>query len=192
MKLNKSHLLFAGALVILTILLLKFNKCNNSPTTNVTTTDTIVAVQIIHDTIIKTNTVNIYKPVTKFVYLVDSSNRKNCDSTRVYTSSLKDSIINISVIDSVNGKLLGAKISYVAKVPKDCVIVTKIITKYEQISVPYKYQLLSGIEVGGNLTSFNNISPTLLFQYNNKIYSYKYNILLNTHNIGICIKLFGK
>lgn len=184
----KDNIAFILALVVMVLILLK---CNHKPKPAIVSTkDTITITKVFHDTIVIKETNVVYKPKPYKVYVSDTIDN-GLDSIRLYKNTYDKFGGTISVTDSVRGKLLSNKLEINFKIPKDCVVVTNNITKHDTIIKHPKFQgFWVGLETGGNKTSFNSISPYLLVSYKNKQIGYSYNILNNTHNIRVGVKIF--
>ena len=190
----KDKLLFILALGILVLLCFTSLKQCNNPKIH-SSTDTITVIKHSVDTIRVPVSKIVYKDKYKPVYITVD---KYGDTTNIYkdTTVLKQEGAAISIIrqDSVKGVLLGSKTSILGSFPKiiDSVKVTTTITKRDTIAIPPRFSLSGGFEAGGNKSSVSSLSPFILVNIKNKSYIYKYNILDNTHDVGIAIKLFSK
>ena len=192
MQLTKTHLLFAAALIILTIMLVKFNSCKNINYNTHSTTDTVVVTVHTTDTIVK----EVVKTKTKTNYIPTYVYVHNGDTTNIYkdTTISDDKLVSVYRQDSVMGKLLGSKTTIKAKTLtiRDSIKTTITITKHDSVLVPHKLALYGGLEIGGNKQTLSSISPFITLEAKNKLYTYKYNLTDNTHNIGVAIKFLGK
>jgi len=163
----------------------------NNGTVVSSSTDTI---RISHtDTIRFTDTipryVSIYIP--KPVPITEPTTPE--DTINLYTTIVKDSLIDGTISSKVKGELLEQSFKYIPLFPKYIIKSDSIIVNNTQvIEQKAKTYLLLGGEVGGNLQAFN-VSPVVTLAtkkgYN---YSYRYGILDKTHNIGITVKLSFK
>ncbi len=110
---------------------------------------------------------------------------------RTYNDSLADSNITIFTKARTFGMLDKLDVKYRLKVPQTIIktestTITNTVTK----TVPNKWDLYIGGEVGGNKTSFN-VSPILGFKYKKVAYQYRYGIIDATHNVGIKYDLWN-
>lgn len=110
---------------------------------------------------------------------------------RTYNDSLADSNITIFTKARTFGMLDKLDVKYRLKVPQTIIktestTITNTVTK----TVPNKWDLYIGGEVGGNKTSFN-VSPILGFKYKKVAYQYRYGIIDETHNVGIKYDLWN-
>lgn len=112
------------------------------------------------------------------------------DHTNKYISEFEDSLIKGSIISKVDGVLVNQDFTYTPKFPQYIKITDTIqITKSIVEQIPNKVKLFVGVEAGGNQNTFN-LSPTIMLEdKKERIYSYKYNLINQTHNVGFAIKL---
>lgn len=190
----KEQLLFLATGFILAFILFSSLKCKKNTNNQQVKSDTIV----IHTEKIDTIYAVEYKDRwnTKIKYSKDTVKLQakdtiNLSYSRIYKDSLIEKDLAIYTIDSVYGKLKSQKISYLLKLP----IITKTIKDSIEIikTIPQKHNLFNlwgGLAIGGSTTSFNSISPYIKLNIGNKDYSYKYNILQNSHEIGIGFKIW--
>ena len=114
---------------------------------------------------------------------------KNLDSIKsvslnVYNDTIEDTNIIIFKSDLVNGDRLNSTLKYRLKVPQK-IITTKTITKKQIQS-----GLFLNARIGGSKDKFN-FGPGLQYiTKKGRIIGYDYNIIDNTHNGTIGIKLF--
>ena len=109
---------------------------------------------------------------------------------RTYNDSLADSNITIFTKARTFGMLDKLDIKYRLKVPQTIIKTeSTTITVTETKTVPNKWDLYIGGEVGGSKTSFN-ISPYAGIRIKNVSYQYRYGIVDRTHNIGVGYKIF--
>lgn len=110
---------------------------------------------------------------------------------RVYKDSLITKDLSITTLDSVYGKLKSQKLNYllkkqvINKTIRDSIFITKTISQKHDL-----FELWGGLYTGGTSTSFNSISPYIKLNIRNKDYSYRYNILQNSHEIGVGFKIW--
>lgn len=198
MKISTQKILL---LIILALLLL--NLLNRRCSSKVETTEPKVT--IVRDTVWQTkiDTFKIQTTQYKTVY-VDTSDVTNIiedTSTveipehyveaKVYRDTLSNDDIDIFTYSLIKGRLLDSELSYKLKVPRE-------ITTTKTIEYPKTYR--SGLyafgEVGGNTSTFDNISFGLQYNRKGKWFA-SYRINLNsiqqpTHNIGFGVRLFKK
>ena len=110
---------------------------------------------------------------------------------RTYNDSLSDSNITIHTKAKTFGMLDKLDIKYRLKVPQTIIKTeSTTITVTETKTVPNKWDLYIGGEVGGSKTSFN-VSPYVGIRIKKVSYQYRYGIIDKTHNIGIGYKIFS-
>lgn len=137
------------------------------------------------DTIPFVDTIKYYVKVEVPVPVYDT-----VDSTNTYTSDFEDSLIKGSIISKVDGVLVAQNFSYTPKFPKyinttDSIFITKTVT----VEQPKKLKMFVGVVAGSNGRQFN-LGPQLLVEdKGERIYLYNYNILDQSHNVGLAIKL---
>ena len=114
---------------------------------------------------------------------------KNIDSIKadrlnVYNDTITDTNIVIFISDLVVGERLNTTLKYRLKVPQK-IITTNTITKTK-----IKSGLFLNTRIGGSKEQFN-FGPGLQFiSKKGKLVGYDYNIMNNTHNLTVGIKLF--
>ncbi len=112
------------------------------------------------------------------------------DSTNVYTAEFEDSLIVGTVTSKVDGVLVDQEFEYTPKFPKyitihDSTTVIKTVMK----EIPKKRELYMGLYAGGNTNTFN-LMPVLSFKdKKDRMFSYGYNVIDNTHNVGFQTKI---
>jgi hypothetical protein len=104
-----------------------------------------------------------------------------------YSQVLSDSLIEGEIISVVNGTLVEQTFTYNPKFPKYILKTDSIFTTIEKTNniTENKRELYLGFELGGNMTKFN-ISPIISLKdkkYN--LYSFRYNVINKTFNIGL-------
>ena len=108
---------------------------------------------------------------------------------KAYRDTLSNDDIDIFTYSLIKGRLLDSELSYKLKVPRE-------ITTTKTIEYPKAYR--SGLyvfgEVGGNTTTFDNISLGLQYNRKGKWFA-SYRINLNSiqqpsHNVGLGVRLF--
>lgn len=104
----------------------------------------------------------------------------------VYENPFEDSLLVGTVTSHVDGVLVEQHFKYTPKFPKyilktDSIIITNDITN---TVIKNNRRLYVGMELGGGVNSFS-VSPMISFsdkRYN--LFSYRYDVINNTHNIG--------
>ncbi len=128
---------------------------------------------------------NPTKIVRDTLFLKDTTQLINA---KIYRDTLQNDELEMYSYNLVKGELLASNLSYKLKVPKE-ILVTK--------TIEYPKTFRSGLylfsEIGGNVTTFDNLSVGL--QYNRKgkwFISYRANFseLKPTHNVGVGWRLF--
>lgn len=181
--------------VIIGILLL-LQQCN-APKSNITPVKSDSVKVVTWDTIRTPYKVvefkTIYKPMWDTIrdILPGEINQDSLFFVRTYNDSLTDSNITIFTKARTFGMLDKLDIKYRLKVPQTIIktestTITNTVTK----TVPNKWDLYIGGEVGGSKTSFN-VSPILGFKYKKVAYQYRYGIIDETHNVGIKYDLWN-
>ena len=104
-----------------------------------------------------------------------------------YSEVFNDSLIEGKIISVVEGTLIKQTFNYTAKFPKYIIKTDSIFTTIEKTNTitENKRELYLGFELGGNTTKFN-ISPMISLKdkkYN--LYSFRYNVINKTFNIGL-------
>ena len=128
------------------------------------------------------------KPKHDTLYRVDSVfDFSLCQYIREYKDTVSNDSIDIFTFNRTIGSLDSTQVSYAWKLPR----IDKTIYRTDTLSktVPNKWALYIGGEVGGNKTSFN-ISPYAGIRIKNVSYQYRYGIVDRTHNIGVGYKIF--
>ncbi len=183
------------ALFLIIGILLLLQQCTPKPKDN--------AAQVKSDTIRTIRIDTIYpeaKIITKTVYLErpisskPAPTSKICDVLNTYHDSLVDT--NITIINHLvaQGELKSNEIIYKLHVPLritktiNTVITDSIfITKY---NLPH-FSAFGGLQLGGNSNSLSSIQPFIGLRYKKEYFTYGYNIVNSTHNIGFAINLFN-
>lgn len=175
-------LLLAGALVFFTHTCRSSRQISTSPKT---VTDTVYTTST--DTVWKEKIkyVQLEIPVPDTIYINNGSVSDTTDSTHLgYVLDYRDSLMDAEFKVEVDGVLISHKFNYVAKYPqyihtRDTFRITSN-TERE-----FKRQLFLGLEVGGTESSFN-LSPSVTLKgKNNFLYTYRYDLLSRSHNVGV-------
>lgn len=147
------------------------------------TYDTITTRHI--DTIHFVDTVKYFVKVEIPIPVYDTTTKLN-----TYTAIVEDSLISGSIVSKIDGVLVDQNFTYTPKFPKyikihDTTTITKTITKV----LPNKRELYLGVFAGGNINTFN-LTPVVSFKdKKDRMFSYGYNIIDNTHNVGFQTKI---
>lgn len=144
-------------------------------TINIRTIDTIEFIDTIKYYVKVEIPVPIYDPVTEL---------------NTYTSQFEDSLLSGSVVSTVNGVLVDQEFTYTPKFPKyimiyDTTKITETITKV----LPSRIELYIGLYAGGNKNTFNLTPVVSIKDKKDRIFSYGYNVIDNTHNVGFQTKI---
>lgn len=193
MEKERTHKLYwVIALLIMIILLLI--KCNGdiavegmqlegcgevkSITYDTVTTRTVDTIQFV-------DTVKYYVAIEVPTPVYDTIKELN-----IYTSDFEDSLLIGTVTSEVDGVLVHQDFEYTPKFPKyiqihDTTTITKTVTKV----LPKKRELYMGLYAGGNATTFN-LTPVISFKdKKDRMFSYGYNVIDKTHNVGFQTKI---
>jgi len=188
---ERTHKLYwVIALLIMIILLMM--KCNGKGGTVVVeecgevhsiTYDTVISRHV--DTIKFIDTVEYYIAVEIPTPILDSVTKLN-----TYIADFEDSLISGSIVSKVDGVLVNQDFNYTPKFPEyimitDTLQITETITKM----LPKKRELYMGLYAGGNANTFN-LTPVISFKdKKDRMFSYGYNVIDNTHNVGFQTKI---
>ncbi len=184
------------ALFLIIGILLLLQQCTPKPKDN--------AAQVKSDTIRTIRIDTVYpeaKIITKTVYLERPISSKKvdfnsglCDIINTYQDSLVDSNITITNHLIAQGELKSNEITYQLHVP---LRITKTINTIVTDSIfitkhgmPH-YSVFTGLQLGGNQNSLSSIQPFIGLRYKKEYFTYGYNIVNSTHNIGFAINLFN-
>ncbi len=161
------------------------------------------AVEVKYDTIRTIQIDTLYPPakiVTKYINIgipiksIKSSESTLCNTLNTYRDSLVDSNITITNHLIALGELKSNEITYQLHVP---LRITKTITKEITNTITETkyglshYSTFGGLQIGGNQNSLSNIQPFIGIRYKKEYFTYGYNIVNSTHNIGFAINLFN-
>lgn len=172
-------------------------KCNESTYNSHQSIDTVRITEIRVDTTVIEKEKIVYKnnyiPVNQPVRL-DPKDTHNLAFLRVYRDSIKDSLLTIHKLDSVQGRLVSSQIKYNLKQLQinKTITNTTTITKTDTVFRPNKMALYGGLQLGGNKTSLSAITPYISFNWKNKSYTGGYNLIDNTYQVGVGIRFFSK
>ncbi len=189
---KKSNLLLTGVFVVI-LLLMHF--CNGPTIQN---NGTFIESKVEIDTIFVkgiSDTIHFHDTVPKYVYVeVTTPVFDTVRNINIYDNSYEDSLIDGWIHSEVDGTLLWQNITYTPKFPKyitrvDTLRITKDSTTTITIREEVKRKIYAGFELGGNANSFT-ASPTIsLLDKRDNEFSYRYDIINKTHNIGFRKKL---
>ena len=130
------------------------------------------------------DTVKRYVEVPIYTPVYDTIKELN-----IYDNPYEDSLISGLIHSEVDGQLVWQTITYTPKFPKyitqtDTLKIHQTdsitITKYE----PKKVKLYAGFEFGGNPQSFSASPFVSLADKRNNQFSFRYDIINNTYNVG--------
>tara|TARA_R110000751_G_scaffold307732_2_gene430843 strand:- start:285 stop:884 length:600 start_codon:yes stop_codon:yes gene_type:complete len=183
------------ALIVGIVLLFLFDKCVsdndlNLPGENIIlhTIDTVL-IKGKSDTISFTDT--IVTQIVKYKY-IDTTEHNT--SLRIYTSEVEDSLISGTIytkLELSSCNIIDQNIKYIAKFPKFITRVDTIKIKEKIVKEQVPNKVFIGVEAGGNLNMFS-IGPKISLKTKKDIlYGYRYDMLQNTHNIGVSFKLIN-
>lgn len=184
------NIFILGLVLIIGILLFMDGCSSNNPN-----------IQIQNDTVVKSDTIwakdtvisfkTIIKPKHDTIYEIDTIETGldplDLFFTREYKDTLNDTNITIYSHSKVLGMLDEFNLKYKLKVPIkiiDSVFITKSISK----SYTPRFSIYSGLETGGNTSSFN-LSPYIDLHIKNKVIGYRYGLIDKTHNVKIGIRI---
>jgi hypothetical protein len=151
---------------------------------------------IVSDTVWATDTTyllpTVKKPEWDTVYKIDTleyaGDPEDLFFTREYNDSLSDTNQTVFYHARTFGMLDSLAISYKLKIPIKITNTTTITNTNIVTKIP-KFSIYTGLEVGGNTSTFS-LSPIITLNIKNNSLSYRYGVLDKTHNIGVGIKLF--
>ena len=186
------NILLVVLFIIIAILLFKTG-CNKPSTDLSPKTDSVTT----HDTVWAKDTIiafkSIYKPIHDTVYQIDTF-KHDIDPldlffVREYNDTLNDTNQTIYTHIRTLGMIDKLDIKYKLKIPikintTTAVTHTNIVTKIPRFSI------YTGLEAGGNTSTFN-LSPFINLNIKNNSVSYRYGVLDKTHNVGVGIKLYN-
>lgn len=187
---ERTHKLY-WVIALLVMIILLMMKCNGKGETVVEecgevhsiTYDTVISRHV--DTIKFIDTVEYYIAVEIPTPILDSVTKLN-----TYIADFEDSLISGSIVSKVDGVLVNQDFNYTPKFPEyimitDTLQITETITKM----LPKKRELYMGLYAGGNDNTFN-LTPVISFKdKKDRMFSYGYNVIDNTHNVGFQTKI---
>lgn len=192
-KTLKDYLIIGLSIIVITLLLLK--GCSENEKKVVIKeiiktehhSDTVFTKEIL----IKFKTI---KPKWDTIYKIDTLlegiSLDDLNHVRIYNDSLIDSNLTIFSDIKVLGILSQLDLSYKLK-PKPSLITNNITTTITNTEFrPNKVQIYTGLQLGGNKTSFN-ISPFININVKKVTIQYNYGVLNNSHNLGVGYKIFN-
>lgn len=134
------------------------------------------------DTVPFTDTIKRY-----FNVIVEKPNKVSETGLNKYLQVVEDSLIKGEIESKVKGTLIEQSFNYTTKFPKYIIKTDSIFTTIEKTNtiIENKRELYLGFELGGNMTKFN-ISPIIsLKDKKHNLYSFRYNVINKTFNIGL-------
>jgi hypothetical protein len=190
---KRERILFLAMLVGMFILFL-LEKCSSEPKPDGTdghfvihTVDTVFR-KGKTDTIRFTDTISTQ--IVKYKY-IDTTTEDNL-SVRIYHSEIDDSLISgdlSTTIELPKCTIIDQNFDYTPKFPKYITRVDTLIIDKETVKEQVRNKVFVGAEVGGNMNTFS-IGPKISLKTKKDIlYNYRYDVILNTHNIGVSFKI---
>jgi len=111
------------------------------------------------------------------------------DSVHKYTTPVSDSLLEGTIVSTVEGVLLDQTFQYIPKFPKYIIKRDSVFVKNDLVVEKKRNFLFVGGELGGNLDRAN-VSPIVgLHTKKGFAYSYRYGLLDKTHNFTMTKKL---
>lgn len=149
-----------------------------------------------HDTVWAKDTLYQFKPVKKpkndTIYQIDtfqySGSPDDLFFTREYNDSLSDTNQTMFYHIKTFGMLDSLSIKYKLKIPIK-INTTTTVTIEKPLPVTNRFSIYTGLEVGGNTSTFN-LSPFIDLNIKNNTVGYRYGVLDKTHNIKVGIRLY--
>jgi len=188
---KKERIVFL-ALLLGILLLFLFEKC--TPKENINLGENIISHTIDtvlikgeSDTITFTDTV--VTQIVKYKYIDTTEHNINL---RVYTSEVEDSLLSGTIytkLDLSSCNIIDQNIKYTAKFPKFITRIDTLKINEKVVKEQIRNKVFIGLELGGNLNSFSAGPKISLKTKKDMLYNYRYDIILNTHNIGVSFKL---
>lgn len=188
---KKERIVFL-ALLLGILLLFLFEKCTPKESINLGeniishTIDTVL-IKGKSDTITFTDTV--VTQIVKYKYIDTTEHNINL---RVYTSEVEDSLLSGTIytkLDLSSCNIIDQNIKYTAKFPKFITRIDTLKINEKVVKEQIRNKVFIGLELGGNLNSFSAGPKISLKTKKDMLYNYRYDIILNTHNIGVSFKL---
>ena len=135
---------------------------------------------------------SIIKPRWDTIYkldtIVEDISQDDLFYVRKYNDSLVDSNLTLYSKIKIIGILSQLDLSYKLK-SKPSLITNSINTTITNVKIqPNKVSIITGLELGGNKSSFN-LSPFVSVNLNKSLISYRYGVLDQTHSVGIGYKI---
>jgi len=85
--------------------------------------------------------------------------------------------------------IIDQSIEYTAKFPKFITRIDTLKINEKIVKEQVRNKVFIGLDLGGNLNSFSAGPIISLKTKKDMLYNYRYDIILNTHNIGVSFKL---
>lgn len=188
---KKERIVFL-ALLLGILLLFLFEKC--TPKENINLGENIISHTI--DTVLikgKSDTITftdtVVTQIVKYKYIDTTEHNINL---RVYTSEVEDSLLSGTIytkLDLSSCNIIDQNIKYTAKFPKFITRIDTLKINEKVVKEQIRNKVFIGLELGGNLNSFSAGPKISLKTKKDMLYNYRYDIILNTHNIGVSFKL---
>ncbi len=188
---KKERIVFL-ALLLGILLLFLFEKC--TPKENINLGENIISHTI--DTVLikgKLDTITftdtVVTQIVKYKYIDTTEHNINL---RVYTSEVEDSLLSGTIytkLDLSSCNIIDQSIKYTAKFPKFITRIDTLKINEKVVKEQIRNKVFIGLELGGNLNTFSAGPKISLKTKKDMLYNYRYDIILNTHNIGVSFKL---
>jgi hypothetical protein len=188
---KKERIVFL-ALLLGILLLFLFEKC--TPKEDIVLGENIISHTI--DTVLikgKSDTITftdtVVTQIVKYKY-IDTTEHNT--SLRIYTSEVEDSLLSGTIytkLDLSSCNIIDQNIKYTAKFPKFITRIDTLKINEKIVKEQIRNKVFIGLELGGNGNSFSAGPKISLNTKKDMLYNYRYDIILNTHNIGVSFKL---
>lgn len=136
-----------------------------------------------------TDTIPFYDTIPRYIEVpIKKPIKDSISDINTYSNPYEDSLLVGEITSKVDGVLVDQKFTYIPKFPKviiktDSIVKEKVITNTIEL-VEKKRKMFLGLEAGGNINTFQ-VSPTISFKdKKDNIFSYRYDLMNETHNIG--------
>jgi hypothetical protein len=193
----RERLAFFVVTAILVVIIILMRKCGDTVVINddgefVTHTYDTTFVEGVADTTYFRDTITSYTTIIRYIDSIRIREDGSIMETRLYQTEVSDSLIEGTItteLDLDSCKVINQGISYTPKFPKFITRVDTLKTTETITIEKIRRGLYFGVEVGGNKNAFNAGPKLSLVTKKNMLYSYRYGIVDNTHNVGVAIKL---
>jgi hypothetical protein len=192
------------ALAGLLIYILLLQECNTKPGGLLGPNDTVDTLSYTTDTVRISTIDTVFlpgEPITTVVsiptpvYIHDTIYQGDTFSLHTfaeYTTDISDSLIKGEVVSKVDGVLVSQELTYTPLFPKYIHQTDTVIIENNTVVDKKRLFLFVGGEVGGSMNAFN-LSPVIgLGTRKGYMYSYRYGLLDQTHNITFSKRLSFK